>query len=1093
MNPTIIDTTRRLLTCLTVYLSVSVVIGQPIALFDSCHADDNVVATDTDEEFIESESADIQNANDEEFAEEELAEDELTEEEALAAEVAENIAKKVKRAQVEYVTTDYVQRQPESSNNSNGTDDETTAKKTSNKPRSTSSSSSSREKSGINGQFGHIGFKTFGRHESITHVELLPYVTNETHMWFSDLRLFMSNTAELGGNAGVGYRYYSKPLDQVFGVSFWYDADKSTQELFNQVGLSLESYGDDCEIRANFYMPIGDDEQNVQSTVLDPRFVSNNLQYDIQRDYLESLRGVDAEIGLLLPSDFSEEHNLKIFGGIYHFLADDAKDITGYKVRLQGRVNNSITTQVEYTDDDTFGSNVTIGAAILLPDGSNKRSKRTSKSGKLRNFVRRNYNVIVADYRETTYNHIATNPATGMAYTFQHVDTTVGAGGTGTATDPHDTVANAQAAGGDIIYVHSGSTIGTAITLQANQSLLGEGVDHFITIPEFGQLLLPSPTGGMTLPSITGVTGDAVTLASGSELSGFTINGSTGAAITGAGIAGSTVQNVSILGAGGAGIFLDTVTGTFNFNNVSVQNTTGNAFHVDGGSADVNFSGTINNTSGHSVLVENTTGGTVDLSGATISDTGGDGLLVSAADGNVVVGNYTSTNSTGNGVDIENSGGNVTFGGTTTVSGSTAAGIDILNTTGTVTFANVDVTTTGQTALLVNNASNLVVSGGTLNASGGGAAADIDGSAVNIMLTSVFADGGPFGVNLANSSGSFAVFGNSAVSSGGTIQNTTSGVILDTFAGSFGMQFVDFDTNNNAILANDSSYVELASVQVLNSVANGLDLTNIRTLSVTNSVFTGNGGNDIAAAFDAANTYSYIINNNTFNNANASSVVLSNSGAAVGSTLAMTFNQNNVTNSAASTNGFDLTWDGALFADFILNEFNGTGGTNTGIDINTTSTTLAAQIGIWQNEFNMSGGTDTGLQITTAGSSNLSIGQNEITFNAASGTGMNFNLAQPSTVNIYSNVITDNVSSGTGILFDSITGPANVAINDNTILLLSGDANVDRGIIFNAIPSGTVTLFGTLNNTITGATTPFSSPGGATTAGQIFVNGVGVN
>jgi hypothetical protein len=120
----------------------------------------------------------------------------------------------------------------------------------------------------------------------------------------------------------------------------------------------------------------------------------------------------------------------------------------------------------------------------------------------------------------------------------------------------------------------------------------------------------------------------------------------------------------------------------------------------------------------------------------------------------------------------------------------------------------------------------------------------------------------------------------------------------------------------------------------------------------------------------------------------------------------------------------------------------------------------------------------------------VNVNLNGVTFNGTGATGLRFDLAQSANVNLASNVITDNAGGGTGILFTSIASAANVTVNDNVVQLFGNGALIDRGIIFSSV-SGPLDLIGTLNNTVTNATTPFFVPFGSA-VGQFFINGVPV-
>jgi hypothetical protein len=71
------------------------------------------------------------------------------------------------------------------------------------------------------------------------------------------------------------------------------------------------------------------------------------------------------------------------------------------------------------------------------------------------------------------------------------------------------------------------------------------------------------------------------------------------------------------------------------------------------------------------------------------------------------------------------------------------------------------------------------------------------------------------------------------------------------------------------------------------------------------------------------------------------------------------------------------------------------------------------------------------------------------------------------------------------VLFDSLTGPGNVTINNNLMNLFN--SGTDRGFIFSSI-TNTIQLSGTNDNRVYNAATPDFIPFGTTTGG-FFVNG----
>src|SRR5690606_10822012 len=98
---------------------------------------------------------------------------------------------------------------------------------------------------------------TFGRDESLSNIELFSYTTTGDQMFFGDLRMFLTNRSQFGGNAGLGYRRRLFDLERIVGTSVWYDGDDSTGSYFQQIGVSFESYGEWLDLRSNLYFPIG--------------------------------------------------------------------------------------------------------------------------------------------------------------------------------------------------------------------------------------------------------------------------------------------------------------------------------------------------------------------------------------------------------------------------------------------------------------------------------------------------------------------------------------------------------------------------------------------------------------------------------------------------------------------------------------------------------------------------------------------------------------------------------------------------------------------------------------------------------------------
>ena len=947
------------------------------------------------------------------------------------------------------------------------------------------------------GRAGYIQFETFGRNESITHAEIVPYVEADEHTLFGDFRVFVSNDSLFGGNVGLGYRYGVPHWDRYFGASLWYDLDETTGELFQQIGLSLETYGTFWDFRSNFYLPISHDQKTYHLTVQNPQFAGNHVVYDGFRRFGEALEGLDFEFGMLLPTAAGAKHDIRLSAGWYGFFGDDVPDIYGCKVRAEGNVNDHVQMQVEMTDDRTFGTNLTLGVAILFPGGRLSDDPRSCcpaprQAGE---FVRRNYNVIVSQQNDVQTGLTAINPATGNPYAVQHVanllePTPTLAGGPGTVDNPFSTIAAAQAAGADLIFAHAGSVFDEALVLRAGDRILGEGVDHYIAYGSYGTHLLPTATAGTVRPTLRGIAGTGVTLASNSHLSGFVVDGATGYGIRGSGIRNATVAHVDVLDAGLDGILLKNLGGGNRFADVHVAGAAGTALYVDGGAPDVAFGGTIDNAAGRALVVENTTGGTVDLSAATVNDDGGEGVLLAQNDADVAVGRVNVRGSTTTGVAVEGGTGAVRFE-QVNVEDSAGAGVSIVGSGQGVAFAELNVSTDGATGLHVRDSGTLTVDDGAI-ASIGASAVDIENTETDVRLTSVSSDGADVGLRLVNTPGTFAVTGSGAAGSGGTIRNANAGVVLRN-VGSVAFYYLDLDANHVGIDSENAGTLGLNHVRVANSGVYGLDSLNSAKLHVFNSVFENNGGaggHAIRAYADAFGEYEYFFKGNTFVDGSDAALAVFSTGDGDGSAVTLVFQENDVTMTGFGAAGVDFAWNGAVAGTFLDNHFAGSAHENVGIDARSSSTGDLAQFVIRRNTFAFGGEDSTGVRLTTLGPSLFSVDNNVVVFDGARGIGMDFALAPSAEAYIQQNLITDRVAGGTGIRFSSAAGSSRISIDANRIDLLGTTGIADYGIRFLSI-TDPITLKGTYDNVINGALTPFYAPADGV-KGHIFVNGEAV-
>jgi hypothetical protein len=437
-----------------------------------------------------------------------------------------------------------------------------------------------------------------------------------------------------------------------------------------------------------------------------------------------------------------------------------------------------------------------------------------------------------------------------------------GASGTGLQTNPL-TVAQATnpriTQPGDILFllddvgkIDTQLGTGGSFTLQNNQQLIGVGgatSRTLLNVPGINTDLTVTDSGRPTL--FNSGTGDVITLANSNILDGFTIdgmgmgrdgiagNGRVGGTINDVIIQnvvrdgihlenwdgiGVTISNTTLTNAARHAIFLSNPTGTFDFasagaNTITHANmaATGDAFHVDGGDANISYRGGITNTVNNAVnrllVIRNTTGGSVILSGGTLSQANGDGIVIDNPAGSTMI--DSDINITGGaGIDLQNGAGDITINGTITVANNTGTAINVQNRTGgTVQLSTVNLNNSGGAGInLTNNMGSFTASGLTTIDGATGIGVDINGGTGGVGLAGIT-------VQNRNNVGIDINGGNQAITLGAvTINNQNSNTnaalnIQDTTGGSVAATSTTID-NNNAIaegvtLVNNTATVNL--------------------------------------------------------------------------------------------------------------------------------------------------------------------------------------------------------------------------------------------------------------------------------------------
>jgi hypothetical protein len=957
---------------------------------------------------------------------------------------------------------------------------------------------------------------------SIFPVELFPFFLMDRQLYFADLRVFPTVDGTFGGNVGVGYRLYNPSLDRVFGISGWYDADDTRDPYLQQVGLSLETYGRSWDFRTNLYLPVGQTYDQTSSTAAtnSARFVGNAIVYDQMQGYIAAMGGIDLEVGVPLPGKFAQDHNVRLYGGWYYFIDNQGDHIAGGSARLQANLYQGIDASVQVTNDNFFDTRAFFGLSWTFGPLHRSENSDTSQQARLGEHVTRNYTVLAPTRTQTDPNIVAVNPLTGTPYTVAHVNSAAAAGGNGTVNSPFQTLSAGIATGSTIVFVHANSVFtgsNASIALNQGQALLGDGAGlvHAISV-HGGHIVLPRAANSTSLPVLDSANGNAITLASGSVVSGFTITNPVNHGIFGNGVADAVINNVSIDHAGGNGILLVNSSGTITISNTTIANSIVNGLGIEGGTANISFAGSVAGSLGYDVLVADTGGGTVNLNGLQLPGSSSQGILLFNNAGNVDFSNLSVLNSAGRGIDIQGGSGAVQFAGTTTISGAAEESVNIQNllSTGTVTFDNLSIDhRQGPGLAIAQSAGTVSVNGTTItNESGSNASAiSISNSSGNTTFSgpvtvsnSVTAPGvslqsntgtttfSSLNVTSVNGTGLFANQGgtlviNSAATSGvgGTISsvngtavdientnmnvnlasvfsnNASVGIKLIASPGSF---LVSGDAKNTAgtggtiqndtvgVILQNTGTVDLIGMS-LTSNGVGIQANHVGTLGVGNTTISGS----TSFGIDGLDVAKLSLNGSTLTSNGAASLRSQYDTLGV---YAIGINSSTLTSSTADNlliSALSGSEGSTLAIQVQSSSFSNAQANTAGINLNWNGNLTG---NIQGNSFAGTGGSNTGVLISNASTlsqTSLTIQSNQFAANGGNDVGYHVITAGPSAITLLRNEVQFGGSHGTGLEF-SLGAGADLALTQNSIFDNTGGAT---GILFDSVTGpGTIGING---------------------------------
>jgi hypothetical protein len=450
----------------------------------------------------------------------------------------------------------------------------------------------------------------------------LPYMLDDGIL-YADGRFLLNDQAGVGGSLNLGRRWHQPEFNRFVGIGLGYDLHQTAfGNTVQQFGLWLESHSYLWDLDLRGHLPVGDRTQQAASPVpaSDPFFGGNNLLVDMAQLTERSLGGLELEVSRRVF-----DSNFWATAGAYHFQGEGAQTY-GYSLGFRGYVTENLAAEVAVTNDGLFDTNVFFTFTYFFGGSAEEMFAPADVFLRMAEPVRRRTTVPINQVVDVT---TAALTSGGNPITVTHVNDDGVGTGSGTVEDPYGSLTDAAGSSLDIVYLHADSQFsGQNYTLSAGQRLLGESaaVTHDLTTDQLGRIALPKPTGGMGPPQIHDAPGNAVTLASNSEVSGISIYRPEGSGIVAdGGITGQVAMGfVDVWHAGSDGIRLSDSGARFRLADVSTHDSLSNGIRLE------NLAGSVSILRG---LAERNVGAGIRASNVNVLAVEGAGALANQAQG----------------------------------------------------------------------------------------------------------------------------------------------------------------------------------------------------------------------------------------------------------------------------------------------------------------------------------------------------------------------------------------------------------------------------------------------------------------------------
>lgn len=398
----------------------------------------------------------------------------------------------------------------------------------------------------------------------------LPYhVVPGSSVLLADVSASISNSGQDLYNWGLVWRNYDAMRNRVFGWNVFYDMDDGRgNETWKRIGVGVESLGKYIDFRANGYHVTGDESVLLEDRLVGDLALSGNNVFRIRNQSRDNAySGGDFEIGGPLP--LLGRRGLNLYGGGYYLDSEFGHETVGFSARFEALISESVTANVNYTNDDTFGVNSWVSVAFTIPNYKERailqpRVVRDRLADPVHRSARIHSNLDTINLPEALV-----NADKGRAYNISYVNPdfvslTNGGDGAGTLEDPwtsFQAAATNNNAGIDVIRIDpraddSGTnlTVAGGISLFDCQTLLSSTKDYTLFTEDGMDFVIPGVATATDLgPLVSNPSmvpgGSVIRLANENTVLGLRIDGSNASGTTfGAGITNTLpIQDASIV------------------------------------------------------------------------------------------------------------------------------------------------------------------------------------------------------------------------------------------------------------------------------------------------------------------------------------------------------------------------------------------------------------------------------------------------------------------------------------------------------------------------------------------------------------------